>query len=291
MAIKARISIMALLAGALFLTSGTVVAGAATTPSQASQNAFVKKVDASEITAVPDKVIAALGVSICGLMENGKSATFVNDTLTVPSKATAGNAFPQQFVTILMVQASKLMCPKEEAKVQHFVSTGKKPKPLVTDQALSALLPPESDKCSASKTVTSPPGLVGLVDFEECSLPNLGTQSVVFGYVFDNASDYAASLATFNKFKQITPATPGVGCPTPNTSDNGVVAWNSSAFPALSGQVIECTFEATSSTAKTNNVPNYVWTVPSKFVIISAVADPGSTMQHLDQWWTKYSLT
>ena len=60
MAIKARISIMALLAGALFLTSGTVVAGAATTPSQASQNAFVKKVDASEITAVPDKVIAAL---------------------------------------------------------------------------------------------------------------------------------------------------------------------------------------------------------------------------------------
>src|ERR1700728_711138 len=154
MAIKARFSVMALLAGALFLTSGAVVAGAATTPSQAAQNAFVKKVDASEITGIPDKVIAALGVSICGLMENGKSATYVNNTLTVPSKATDASSFPQQFVTILMVQASKLMCPKEEAKVQSFVSSGKKAKPLVTDQSLSSLLPPESDKCTASKTVT-----------------------------------------------------------------------------------------------------------------------------------------
>lgn len=281
------------MAGAPFLSSGTFAgaAAAASGPSQAAENAFVKKIDASEITGIPDKVIATLGVSICGLLESGESVTTVNDSMTVPSKATNGSSFPEQFVTLMLVQASKSLCPKEEAEVQHWASTAKAAKPLVVDQALSSLLPPESDKCSTSKTIKSPPGLVGLVDFEQCSLPNLGSQSYVYGYIFDNATDYAASLKTYNKFKDITPATPGVGCPTPNTTDNGVVQWSSSEFPARSGQVIECTYVASSATAKTNNDPNYVWTVPSKFVIISAAANPGSTMQHLDEWWTKYSLT
>jgi hypothetical protein len=292
MKLKARLGTLVLLAGAALLISCTFAAAAgASGPSQAAQNAFVKKIDANEITEIPDKVIATLGVTICQLLHNGESVTTVNNTLTVPSKATGGSSFPQQFVTLMLVQASKLLCPKEEAKVQHWASTAKAAKPLVTDQALSSLLPPESDRCTASKTVNSPPGLVGLVDFEQCSLPNLGSHSNVYGYIFDNASDYATSLNAYNKFKQITPATPGVGCPTSNTSDNGVVQWSSSAFPAQSGQVIECTFVASSASAKSNNDPNYVWTVPSKFVIISAVADPGSTMQHLDQWWTKYSLT
>jgi hypothetical protein len=290
---KARRGFLGLVAGALFLGSGLAAgpAAAASGPSQAAQNAFVKKIDTSEITGIPDKVIATLGVSICQLLANGESVTTVNNSLTVPSKATNGNSFPQQFVTLMLVQASKLLCPKEAAKVQHFVSTGKKAKPLATDQALSSLLPPESDKCTASTTVTSPPGLVGLVDYEQCSLPNLGSNSDVYGYIFDNASDYASSLAAYNKFKDITPATAGVGCPTPNTSDNGVVEWSNGEFPTRSDQVVECTYEAASATAKTNNVPNYVWTVPSKFVIISAEGDPGSTMKHLDQWWTKYSLT
>jgi hypothetical protein len=293
MRIKARLGTLALLAGVLFGSSVTVASGSAgaSGPSQSAQNAFVKKIDASEITGIPDKVIATLGVTICQLLANGKSVTFVNNTLTVPTKATGGSSFPQQFVTLMLVQASKMLCPSEEAKVQSFVSTGKKAPTLVTDQTLSGLLPPESDKCTASKKITSPPGLVGLVDYEQCSLPNLGSQSYVFGYIFDNASDYATSLKAYNKFKDIVPTTAGVGCPTPNTSDNGAVSWSSSAFPARSGQVIECTYEASSATAKTNNDPNYVWTVPSKFVIISALADPGSTMKHLDQWWTKYSLT
>jgi len=293
MRILARLGTLALLAGSLLVGSGTF-AGAATAasgPSQAARNAFVRNIEHDETNPIPAKVIASLGSAICQLLHNGESVTTVNDTLAEPSAATNGKAFPQPFVTYMLEQASKLLCPSEEAKVQSFVSGGKKPKPLVTDQALASLLPPESDKCTTSKTATSPPGLVGLVDLEQCRLPNLGSQSNVFAYIFDNASDYATSLAAYNKFKQITPATSGVGCPTPNTSDNGVVQWSSSTFPSQSGQVIECTFEASSPTAKTNTVPNYVWTVPSKFVIISAEGDPGSTMKHLDQWWTKYSLT
>jgi hypothetical protein len=172
----------------------------------------------------------------------------------------------------MIVQASRLFCTKQEAKVQQWVRTAPKAKPLVVDQALSSLLPPESDQCTASKTVDSPPGLVGLVDEDQCSLPNLGTQSYIHGYIFDNASDYTTSLNAINSFKGITPATPGVGCPTSSTSDNGVVQWNNGSFPTMSGQVIECTYDATSSRAKTNTIPNYVWTVPSQFVVLSASA-------------------
>jgi hypothetical protein len=287
-----RVGALVLLAGTLLLTSGVVPAAAtASGASQAAQNAFVKKIDANEITQIPDKEIAALGGAICNLLQNGKSVTFVNNTFTVPSKATNGSSFPQQFVTLLMVQASKYLCSRQAAKVQQWVRTAPAAKPLVVDQALARLLPPESDRCSTSKTTASPPGLVGLVDTEACSLPNLGAQSHIFGYIFDNAADYTTSLNAINSFKEITPATPGVGCPTSNASDNGQVEWSNGAYPTMSGQVIECTMEATSASATTNNVPNYVWTVPTKLVILSAVADPGSTMQHLDQWWSKDSET
>jgi hypothetical protein len=287
-----RVGGLVLVAATLLLTSGVVPAAAtASGASQAAQNAFVKKIDANEVSPIPDKEIATLGGAICNLLQNGKSVTFVNNTLTVPTKATNGSSFPQQFVTLMIVQASKLLCSKEAAKVQQWVRTSPAAKPLVVDQALARLMPPESDQCSASKTVATPPGLVGLVDTEQCSLPNLGAQSHIFGYIFDNASDYTTSLNAINSFKEITPATPGVGCPTSNASDNGQVQWSNGAFPTMSGQVIECSMEATSSSATTNNVPNYVWTVPSKLVIFSAVADPGSTMQHLDQWWSKFAQT
>ena len=230
-------------------TASPSSAATASGASQAAQNAFVKKIDANEITQIPDKEIAALGGAICNLLQNGKSVTFVNNTFTVPSKATNGSSFPQQFVTLLMVQASKYLCSRQAAKVEQWVRTAPAAKPLVVDQALARLLPPESDRCSASKTTASPPGLVGLVDTEACSLPNLGAQSHIFGYIFDNAADYTTSLNAINSFKEITPATPGVGCPTSNASDNGQVEWSNGAYPTMSGQVIECTMEATSSRA------------------------------------------
>jgi len=291
MFLKRSIRAIACSATVLVVIGAGVTASAATpTPSKAAQKAFTTAIDKNEITQIPDAEIAKLGLAICQLLGNGKSVSFVNSTLTTPTSGTSGNSFPQDFVTLMLVQSAKHLCPSEVAKVKKYTSAHKTPK-LVVNQTLAGLLPPESDNCSASKTVSSPSGLVGLVDEENCSLPNLGKDSYVYGYIFDNAQDYAASLATYNAFKQIVPTTPGVGCPTSNDTDNGSVGWSNKAFPSASGQVIECTMEATSSSATTNNVPDYVWTVPSKYVILSAFGAPGTTMAALDTWWTNYADT
>ncbi len=291
MNLKRSFRAVAISASALVVIATAATSAAAqSTPSKSAQKAFTTAIDKNEITQIPDAEIAKLGLAICSLLGNGKSVGFVNSTLTTPTSSTSDNSFPQDFVTLMLVKSAKYLCPSEVAKVNKYTSSHKAPK-LVVNQTLAGLLPPESDNCSSSKTVSSPSGLVGLVDEENCSLPNLGKDSYVYGYIFDNAKDYQASLATYNAFKQIVPTTPGVGCPTSNDSDNGSVGWSNSAFPSRPDQVIECTMEATSSSATTNNIPDYVWTVPSKYVILSAFAAPGTSMQTLDTWWTNYANT
>ena len=101
-------------------------------------------------------------------------------------------------------------------------------------------------------TTASVPGLVRLASTTTCDEPNLGSDSFVHGYIFDNASDYQASLTTYNNFKGLLPFTPGVGCPTTNDTDNGTVGWKDKAFPARSDQVLECT---TVAAADSNSSP------------------------------------
>ncbi len=118
-------------------------------------------------------------------------------------------------------------------------------------KVLASLLPVGVKNCSEG-TTASVPGLVRLASTTTCDEPNLGSDSFVHGYIFDNASDYQASLTTYNNFKGLLPFTPGVGCPTTNDTDNGTVGWKDKAFPARSDQVLECT---TVAAADSNSSP------------------------------------
>lgn len=151
------------------------------------------------------------------------------------------------------------------------------------DPALAGLLPPVVKKCFPLKPSLRARGLVGVTDAIYCAAPRLGPKSYVFAYLFDDSNDYSTSLSVYDKFKQIAPATPGVGCPTSAANQNGVSAWSNRTFPTRSGQVLECTTEA-DPTGKID-IPDYVWTVPTKNAILEVFGGPGLSMQRLESWW------
>lgn len=59
-------------------------------------------------------------------------------------------------------------------------------------------------------------------------------------------------------------------------------------LPTRNGQILECEMGAANGKG-TNNIPDYLWTLPTEHLILEAEADPGSTMQHLDAWWSSHS--
>jgi Protein of unknown function (DUF732) len=271
----------------------------------------VSAVQSSDPNGIPDKTLVGLGEAVCHLLENGKSVSYVDQQLSTGDGG-QGQGFPAQFVSVLIRTSPRYFCPRNLSEVERWAGSGtggghasstarpsghasttertSKSAGQSPAKVLSSLLPVGVRDCSEG-TSTNVPGLAGLVSTTTCQEPNLGSDSFVHGYIFDNASDYQTSITAYNNWKGLLPFTPGVGCPTTNDTDNGTVGWKDKAFPARSDQVLECTMVAADSNSSTNNVPDYVWTVPSKFVILEAGGDPGSTMQHLDTWWSDYADT
>jgi hypothetical protein len=277
--------------GSTLLLTGATAAATSSAPTKAQQ-AFVKAVHseypqnpAIPASTMPAATLISLGGATCGLLINGKSVKYVVNQL---SKVSDGKHLPGEFVTAVLVESSTYLCPKYAPAVKKWAGVGSASTKQLT--SLRLLLPPESTSCTTVEPSEDPPGMVGVVDAITCDLPKLGSNSFVYGYLFDNASDYTASLNAYNTFKSIVPPTPGVGCPTSKNSDNGVESWSNKDFPARKGQILECTMVTTVG-GTTNNVPDYIWTVPTKDVIIGATGNPGSSMQHLDTWWTADSDT
>jgi hypothetical protein len=152
-----------------------------------------------------------------------------------------------------------------------------------TNPALAALLPPSATACFPTAASNLPPGMVGLTDAVYCDLPKLGSISYLFAYLFKSTNDYNTSLIAYNQFKGLVPPTPGAQCPISNNGDIGVDRWSNRTFPNRSGQVLECRMEQPSTGGI--DVPDYVWLVPTKHVILEAFGNPGSSMRHLDAWW------
>ena len=278
--------------GGTLLVTGSTAAAASSTPSKAAQQAFVKAVHsdypqnpAIPASTMPAKTLLSLGGATCGLLMNGKSVKYVVNGL---SNVTDGKQLPGEFVTAVVVESTNYLCPKYVSEVKKWAGVGSASGKQLT--SLRFLLPPEATSCVAIEPSKNPPGMVGVVDAVACDLPKLGSNSLVYGYLFDNTSDYTTSLNAYNTFKSIVPPTPGEGCPTSNNSDNGVENWSNKNFALRNGQILECTMITTVG-GTTNNVPNYIWTVPSKNVIIGATGNPGSSMHHLDTWWSADSDT
>ena len=68
----------------------------------------------------------------------------------------------------------------------------------------------------------------------------------------------------------------------------GGQTWGNKSFPLRNGQDVQCLTVAPGNAAAgvPNTIPDYIWTVPTKYVILEALGDPGSTMQHLNAWWS-----
>ncbi|HEX4216877.1 MAG TPA: hypothetical protein VHZ02_00790 [Acidimicrobiales bacterium] len=282
---------IALAVGILFLPTGTVAASAPLrAPSGAVQKTFVTAVRADGPTKrLSNKSLVALGEGVCSLLR----VHSVSDTVT--TVAGAGTAFlPPRFVKTLMKESPVYFCPQ-------YVSKVKKGGSLVPPAAIVALAPlvsTDATNCSVVGKSGQPDGLVGVTAAIACEVPDLGSTSSaepcpsfcnsVFAYEFDNAGDSATSLVAFNTSKGFVPSNPPVTCPTTNTDAIGTQPWGNSVYPQRSGQILECLTVDTTSGGP-NNVPNYLWTLPTKNAIFDAFGNPGMSMQTLDTWWQNHS--
>jgi hypothetical protein len=250
-------------------------------PGSAAQKAFIDAVDSDGSTeGFSDKTLINLGEGVCSLLQV-HTLTYTLKTVT----GTGKEYLPPQFVATLMKESPKYFCPQYVSKTKSASSA---PTPSAKS-ALMALLPSGVTHCDSPLTSSQiPTEMMGLIASAACDAPKLGAKSFIYAYEFDNASDYAASLKNLNAFKEFVPTSPSVGCPTSNSSDHGSNQWGNNIFPPRSGQILECEWTAANGKG-VNNIPDYLWTLPTKYLIIDTAGDPGSTMQHLDAWWTAYS--
>jgi hypothetical protein len=276
---SSAVAVMLLGAGA------SSVAAATATSSPAAREAFVKAVhaDYAAETSISNAELVVLGGTVCDDLGKGESVSAVAKEASVGS---TGQQLPPQFVSALLFEAANHLCPKEVASVRKWAGTSA-PTETAINPTLRSVMPPEAQACSTVPASGNPPGMVGTVDVVYCNLPNLGAQSHLYAYRFDNAADYQASGTALFKYEMFEP-TPKQGCPTTNSSQMGGQTWGNKSFPLRNGQDVQCLTVAPGNAAAgvPNTIPDYIWTVPTKYVILEALGDPGSTMQHLNAWWS-----
>lgn len=143
-----------------------------------------------------------------------------------------------------------------------------------TTVSLDQLMPDQGcDPAPASVTQ----GLTGLTTALQCTNdPNLSSV-VVDGFQFDTAADYGAGLQVLDRALGFHQSGAGSSCP-PSGSDSGSFAWQSSDYPEQTGQVLQCLL--------VSGKPTYLWTIPSRLVVIEAVdTDAQDGFSGLQDWF------
>jgi len=279
---------LALLLTVTVTGSGGVAAMA--TSSQSAQQAFVRAVhsDYPQETSISDTELIVLGGAVCDELTRGERVSAVAKQFSVGAN---GQPLPPQFVSVLLVESATHLCPKERTAVKKWAGTSA-PTATVVNASLRSVMPPEAKSCSTVPASGNPPGMVGIVDVAYCTLPKLGADSHLYAYLFDNAADYQTSGTALFKYEMFVP-TPTQGCPTTTSSQMGGQTWGNKTFPLRPGQDVQCLTVAPGNAAAgvPNTIPDYIWTVPSRHVILEALGDPGSTMQHLNAWWSAEANT
>jgi len=277
----------------LVVAAGATAAwgGAASNASAATKAAFVKSLRADDPneSQIPDSELVVLGGAVCDEMNNGVSVNGVANQFAAGSD---GKTLPGLFVSALLVESARYLCPKHTAQVKKWAGVGSASAAASIKPALESVLPPEAKQCTTVPSSSNPPGLVGLVDGIYCNLPKLGADSHLYAYLFDNAADYQTSGSAIFKYEEFNP-TPGVGCPTANASQMGGITWGNKSFPMRNGQDLQCLTVApyNAPAGSTNTIPEYIWTVPSRHIVLEALGNSGSTMKHLDSWWSAHADT
>jgi hypothetical protein len=152
--------------------------------------------------------------------------------------------------------------------------------------SLANVMPDHAD-VSRCKTVTGyPTGLSGVTGALACtSIPGY-TGWDLFGYQFDNSSDYLDSFQQYNGDKNYSSGFAIGGCP-PQGQGQGYTTWQSSTYPGRSGQVLECLYVTGSSGTPQ---PDYIWSLPSKNAFFEMVGAPGATGAQVAAWWRAHGL-
>lgn len=270
----------------LLAVTGVSAASAASAPSTpAARAAFVKAVHADDPAeaSISDAELVVLGATVCDELAKGESVSAVAKNASGGAK---GQQIPQQFVSVLLVESANHLCPKEVASVKKWAGSSA-PTTTAINASLRSVMPPEATACSPVPPSGNPPGMVGLIDAVYCNLPKLGADSHLYAYLFDTAADYQASGTALFKYEMFDP-TPNQGCPTTTSSQMGGQTWGNKTFPLRNGQDVQCLTVAPGNAGAgvPNTIPDYIWTVPTRHVILEALGDPGSTMQHLNAWWS-----
>jgi hypothetical protein len=274
-----------LLALTVTVTVMSGVAAAMAASNRSAQQAFVKAVhsDYPQETSISDTELIVLGGAACDELTRGQRISAVAKQFSVGAN---GQPLPPQFVSALLVESATHLCPKELPPVKKWAGANA-PTATVVNASLRSVMPPEAKYCSTVPTSGNPPGMVGIVDVVYCTLPKLGANSHLYAYLFDNAADYQTSGTALFKYEMFNP-TPNQGCPTTSSSQMGGQTWGNKTFPLQPGQDVQCLTVAPGNAAAgvPNTIPDYIWTLPTRHVILEALGDPGSTMQHLNAWWS-----
>lgn len=103
----------------------------------------------------------------------------------------------------------------------------------------------------------------------------------VWGYQFDNFSDYQAGVAQINHYVGFDTVTPGTTCPPSSGTSEGKVGWHANHNPkykSRTGQDIECLID--------HQKPVLIWTMPTQDVFfIGQNRVKGSSFDTVIKWW------
>jgi hypothetical protein len=205
-------------------------------------------------------------------------------TWTLPTKNVVFIAVSKPHVTMADLQSWWVKNSGTNVQTKSIASPG------TSLSKLLSIMPMGTTNCDPTLPTKTVAGTAGFVTGINCSLPQVGTLGTAFGYVFDNAADYATSLAALNTFKGIDPASAGDSCPLASGETVGIVPWHYGSFPPLSGQNLECVMVTNGGTGPAD-VPEYIWTVPSENTILDVIGKPNTTTQQLGAWWTANAKT
>ena len=114
----------------------------------------------------------------------------------------------------------------------------------------------------------------------------------MWGWQFDNKTDYGKGLDHLLHFTGFYDGTAGPNCPPKGSSTIGSGTWNSTSdprFKAGTGQVFDCYVDHLSASSGGNQA-TYLWSFPQYNIILlaqNATKDGG--YPPLDTWWTALS--
>jgi hypothetical protein len=174
------------------------------------------------------------------------------------------------------------------SKTNGLTSNNKKPRPPASSSpaaaSLDQLLPADIDDPATDCSALSAPydwSMTGVVQALACTtVPGLAN-GTVFAFQLDNVTDYETAWNNYNQWQGFGAAGVNVEatCPPSNPDDEGTINYNSYAFPARAGQVLECG-------EGSSNQPVYTWTLPTEYTFIVAEGGTGTSFPAMQTWWT-----